>query len=117
MAEHHALRAPGGAAGVENAGEIVAAPAGVRDGRAGRDQVLVGEHSRRRRAVADADDVSDIGQPAARNSSRIGRKASSIMSAEQPESASQNAISGGASRVLIGTNTKPPQAQAKKYSR
>ena len=38
-------------------------------------------------------------------------------SALQPESVSQNTTSGGASRVLIGTKTKPPQAMAKKNSR
>ncbi len=36
---------------------------------------------------------------------------------EQPESVSQKAISGGASRVSMGTKTNPPQAMAKKYSR
>ncbi|MNO79736.1 hypothetical protein D3C76_709150 [compost metagenome] len=52
---HDALRPAGSAAGVHDGGQVVAAALGIADRRGFGDQLLVGEHAFRRRAVADMD--------------------------------------------------------------
>ncbi|MNM90030.1 hypothetical protein D3C81_1022760 [compost metagenome] len=58
VAQHHALGKAGGAAGVKDAGQVVALPVGILDRPAPGNQVLVVEHARRGLAVTGIDDVA-----------------------------------------------------------
>ncbi|MNK85765.1 hypothetical protein D3C87_1056550 [compost metagenome] len=58
VAQHHALGKARGAAGVEDAGQVVVATARVGHGRGGLQQRLVAEHAGRRRAVAAVDHLA-----------------------------------------------------------
>jgi hypothetical protein len=115
VAEHDALGPAGGAAGVEDAGELVAAAAGVLDRLGGSDQLLDGEHAVGGGAVPAVDDVPEP-RVAALMPSVHPAKTSSTTRTRASTSASDSAISGTLHRMLTGTTTPPAHSVAARTS-